>query len=170
MHKVSVPHGDIFTSAKSFGMLSTKNGLVAAKLAKIRRAIVTESKDSAEGFDTVAKEFATLDEDGKPIVLMMAPERSPEQIAADEAAKKEAPKPEKQFFQLTGTPAYEMTDEKKEAFEEARKAFLETETEVDVPQLTEQDMAWVICAGPGGQELPIPPFISDVLHRFGPEF
>jgi hypothetical protein len=179
MHKVQIPHGEVFVAARSFQMISSRNGLAAAKLAKVRKAIHEESKTSAEGFDEMARGFANLTacpEDATdearaafkpaPVPLMSKPE-------ANAPVPKEGEKPfvpEQLFYQPMNTKAYDMTEANAALFEVERAKFSEALTEVEVPELTEQDLAALVCAGPGGQDLPIPPMIMDVLQRFGPAF
>jgi hypothetical protein len=170
MRTVKISHGEVLQGAKFLQMGSSDDGLVAAKLSRIRKTIADIKQASADGFDVVAKQFAKLDENGKPVVKMS--EGSPAVAAANGQPAKPEVKAEEQYYQLSGTKAYVLKDDEKEtqtALDKATDAYLKEMTEVSVPELTAADMSKISCPGPGGQKMAIPPVLADALLPFAPE-
>ncbi len=165
MHTVSLTHGEVFL-ARLLGALTTTNGIVAAKLSKTRSVLANELKAVAEGFDVIAKKHATKDEAGAPVPLVLPAVAEVEASEGKPAVA--APPAQPQFYQLTGTPAYVMTDEAKAAFDAETAAYHATKVDVAVPELTHDDVRAIIFAGPNGMAMPIPPQVADVLALFAP--
>lgn len=178
MHKVNVPHDGVLSGSQSFTFLTSRNGLVATKIARIRTTMVKEKPAIAEGFDVIAKQFATLstapenatEEElaafvPKPIVIRGA---SPAQSDEDKKAGKPSAEGQEQFYQLSGTKAYKMSDESLKQFEQAQEKFMKETIELNVPELTEADMAAITYQLPDGREIGIPGIVMDVLMHFAP--
>lgn len=177
MRTISTSHNTILAGAGLLRLVSSDDGLVAAKVSRIRTAVTDLRPASADGFDVVTVKFAKMTtrpddlEEGaeftpKPVVRMVEDERTPK------AKPDDPPKMVEATYNLSGTKAYELaddTDEGRKAFDKATEAYLNAKVEISVPELTAADMTKIVVAGPGGQRMPIPPNIADVLADFGPE-
>lgn len=158
MKTVPTTNNQIFKNLLALRVVAATNGLAAVKLSKIRTANEAEAKAVAEAFDVIAKQHATTDDLGKPIPLLVT--RAP--------ATEQTPEPpgEPQFYQVSGTPAYVMTDEAQRTFDVEINAFLAEATTLTVPPLTEADVASMVCDGPNGVKQPIHESVAAALAVF----
>jgi hypothetical protein len=171
-------HGEILAGARFLAVVSSDDGLVAAKLSRLRKVIGDHRQASADGFDVVARGFAKMteppetatDEERAAFVATPVVKMSAAVAAKDGQPAQEA---QEQFYQLSNTKAYVLRDETPEgqkAFDKATDEYLKGAVEIQAPELTADDMRHIVVAGPGGQKMPIPPNIADVLAPYAPEF
>jgi hypothetical protein len=171
-------HGEVLAGARFLTLVSSDDGLVAAKLSRLRKEVVDHRQASADGFDVVARGFAKMTlppedaTDEARAAFVAAPiVKMSEAVAAKDGQPER--KAEEQFYQLSNTKAYVLYDESEETkkkFDEATDAYLKGVVEITAPELTADDMRHVIVAGPGGQKMPIPPNVADVLAPYAPDF
>ena len=139
MHTVKSSHGEVLAGALFLPLLSSDDGIVSSKLSRIRKVNSELRQASADGFETVALQWAKMTAldggEAQPVVKMNT-----------------ATPPEPQAYQLSGTKVYELKDDTPEtlkAFNEALNVFLKGEVELQVPELTVADMG-KIKGLPGG--------------------